>query len=1400
MIFGSIRIGEASNPGPAAHFEDFHFTLGTFNPSGLRNKAPYLSTHLIEGDIWTVSETHFFGQDVMKFRNGLRAANAVHKYFVPDAKSSQPCLTSQTSWKGVAVLSKYPTRALPNGLPESIQSSGRALLTATLVSDAWISGGVVYGEPDGHKYPHHSRNNEFLLHHVASHICHLCTGFRFVSGDWNELQNSLPAFDLLHQAGFRDIQDLAWERWGYPIQNTCKSRTRKDFLYISPGLQQILSEVRVLHDVWPDHATLVAQFRSPLSYPVVHTWPTPVAFPWPKDFGDDIEWNETEEPTVAYQLLWQQIEQSAAKVCPFPIPAQALGRAQRLCRKPTCLAQFAPVKIGRKGDFQPAFFGTSRRHAQWLRQVRRLQAYARLCSSDACHVDIQKAESWGAICRASGFMPSFAQWWCKTEFRSAGAPLVCPANPPDGLIAWAMFDSLSMALRDFESQLMKQSRQYARYRRCQNPNLIFADIRPPAVPGVELLLQPVSAKIEEVCHEENKLILDHDCPFSPDRPIVCNGQVLPIIHHDSDAIWCEGPVDVPVGAPVTQTRLIGTHEDLAKEFIAAWRDRWMRHADVPPDRWNTIIEFAKAHMPSQCFQWPAIAVEDLRSVVKHKKKASSHGLDGVRLSDLQCMPSKVLQAFCGMFSTAESQGSWPEQLVCGKVVSLAKVPTPGSPSDFRPITVFGLLYRCWSSFHARAALAALEEFLPDTLYGSRSGRHASQLWSKLLWAIEWSYQNQCELAGFVLDLQKAFNMLPRLAIFEIAAHVGLPSQVLLGWAGALTQMKRYFLIRHSLSPGVPSVTGFPEGCGLSCVAMVLVDAAFHKWQQVFFPMCTALSYVDDWQILCSHPSLIQGAKRVLDDFVHAMDLKVDGKKSFAWALSTEGRKLLRDQGTSVVLAAKNLGAHVQMSRKHTNASLMERVNSVQAIWPKLRLSACRYATKVKAVLMAAWPRALHAVAATTLSDAAFHSLRTGAMKGLDSDGSGCNAWLQLGMIEKSIVDPQFWATVQTVRGIRECGEASVIEPRLAELAFGSSLLPTNGITSTLLTRIQTLGWHVTAEGLIADRFGKFSLFQASLAEITLRAEWAWHQVVACKVDHRPGLRNLQFADPWNTRSWLKQLAHDDQILFHKCLNGCHITQDGKVYSQEGGSDVCPFCSCVDSRFHRLWECEHFASQRQAVTDDLKCLVAQLPEFLTCYGWSLKPYTLHTWFSMLSAIEVPEISPLQPVDGDLHLFTDGSCFNPAFPHCRVASWAVTCVNAPGSFVSHNVGSGPLPGFIQSSYRAEVFAVWQAILLARNQRGKVFLWTDCNAVVLKLRKLLSGAEVRINSAHFDLWHAIHLALQDLQPGQLQITKVAAHQYMQQASSPLEEWCFWHNHIVDQTAAQAQFQRPDGFWVFL
>ena len=133
-----------------------------------------------------------------------------------------------------------------------------------------------------------------------------------------------------------------------------------------------------------------------------------------------------------------------------------------------------------------------------------------------------------------------------------------------------MFDSLAMAIRHFETQLRQQTRQYAKFRRDQNPNLVFADIRPPMVPGVDVLLQPIRATVDAVDLDTGQLTLAEPCDFLPEQIISCAGQALQVIHHDTDALWVENPEVVQVGAEVTQTKFVGSLLALEAAFVQAW--------------------------------------------------------------------------------------------------------------------------------------------------------------------------------------------------------------------------------------------------------------------------------------------------------------------------------------------------------------------------------------------------------------------------------------------------------------------------------------------------------------------------------------------------------------------------------------------------------------------------------------------------------------------------------------------------------------------------------------------------------------------------------------------------------------------------------------------------------------
>eukprot|EP00435_Cladocopium_sp_Y103_P007530 s1093_g2.t1 len=1391
--------GEASNPGPP---EPDHgvFTIGAFNPSGLRNKAQFIHSEVPEGDIWAISETHFFGRDLQRFRAGLRFAKSRYRYCIVDQPSLKPTVLQKKSWKGVAVLSPHPTRHVSNGLPFELINSGRIMFSTTLVRDVWVTGVTLYGEPDGHLYPSRVEHNAALLHHAACQICHLQTGLRFVAGDLNMSFDEVPAFDILRGAGFKDVQDLAAERWGVAIQPTCKSRTRKDYLFLSPELQSLLREVWVVQDIWPDHAVLQASFQDPSALPRRLIWPSPPEFPWPTQFATSFVWQvDHPDPSTQYADLWTAVEQSAAAACPVPVHKSMTGRAQH--QSPVSLSRQGqpPVKVGRPGDFQPEFHGVSFRHSQWIRQVRRFQCYVRAVRHEHNQNTALLSTLWGAIVRARGFVPSFPQWWSNIPVRHPGCPESCPQLPPSLVVAEAMFDSLSQTVRQLESQMKQSSRQYAKLRRETDPNLVFRDLRAQPNQGVELLAQSRHALVESVDAHDCTVVLTSPQTWNLDFPIYCNVQQLDVIHVEGDCLWLHDVDGLSAGMRVSQTKWLGKDDEIAQEFLEAWRSKWMRHANVPEDRWSVILDFARNHLPRQMFSWDPLDAASLAGVIASKHKRSAPGLDGVTLRDLQLMPAPILHQFCRIFCTAEKHGKWPSQIIDGRVTSLAKRDEPSTAMDFRPITVFSLLYRCWGSFHSRKAIQKLDDHLPSSLYGSRANCHANQVWSKVMYAIEFAFQHQMRLCGLVADIQKAFNCLPRLVVFEACGQLGIPTYVLHAWAAAVSTMRCRFVLRQNISDPVLSCTGFAEGDGLSCVAMLAVDTLFHHWYLVFFPLCQPLTYVDDWQVLCTNPDRLDDIKQCLDRFVDAVDLDLDEHKTYVWSLDSASRQQFRGAGFTVVLGARNLGAQVQMSRKHLNSVQIARVDSLQPLWGRLRMSLCSYAAKLRAIRAAAWPKGLHAIASTTLSDQTFQNLRAGAMKGLSADGAGCSAILHLGLVEDPHSDPLFWSCIQTFRSARDCGDKHVVTDALLALVAGDPSIPSNGINAVLLSRLQVFDWHVQADGQLCDSFGSFGLFRVSIAELVWRAAWSWKQWVQSCVAHRPGLVALSRVDPHATRQWLHRLSVSDKALAKKLLNGAHITQDCKVHCQEDGTSQCPFCDCSDSRFHRFWQCEYFARLRSEVDPGVFKLAPCLPEAVSSYGWSLQASTSQEWWQRLASISNPVVLPCLEVPV-LHLFTDGSCMFQHDPELRLASWAVVFGSATGDLAQAQVlASGPLPGILQTAHRGEAFAVLQALRLARPRCASIMLWTDCESVVKRVRKLLRGVPPKINSGNADIWMQVFDQLQVWPAGTVQITHVHSHLPVLHASSVFEEWCFFHNALADRAASSANAARSVEFWHF-
>ena len=265
------------------------------------------------------------------------------------------------------------------------------------------------------KAPLHSatkQNTDQICQHVLKRLLHHSPGMRFKAGGFNQPDGNLPSMLQLKDPGWINAQQWAYEKLGKPIRPTCKSKTVKDHLYISPELAEHLLDVEVMNDWFPDHALLAAKFRTVGKPPMLPIWRQPKTIPWNPSDLPQIEANFTTQPmpqnqTATFAMLREEVESAVAesmKNTEACLPDACRGRAKTLEVK-WRQEYSTPTKKSRDGEYQPTYHGINIQHARWLRQYRRLVNLSRIDPNKAGRAFVHRFQLWKSILTAPGFPP-----------------------------------------------------------------------------------------------------------------------------------------------------------------------------------------------------------------------------------------------------------------------------------------------------------------------------------------------------------------------------------------------------------------------------------------------------------------------------------------------------------------------------------------------------------------------------------------------------------------------------------------------------------------------------------------------------------------------------------------------------------------------------------------------------------------------------------------------------------------------------------------------------------------------------------------------------------------------------------------------------------------------------------
>ena len=879
--------------------------------------------------------------------------------------------------------------------------------------------------------------------------------------------------------------------------------------------------------------------------------------------------------------------------------------------------------------------------------------------------------------------------------------------------------------------------------------------------------------------------------FAPDRPILTSAGPLDLVHSTPDQLWVHDLLNLQPGARLQQEIHIGNLVELFKMFSQEWSDRWNRHLDLPDGRWQHSLDFIDQHVPyGPVMKYQPISLDEWKDCLRRKKRTAAVGPDGWSREDLLSLPDDLTSGILAILAEVEAGAPWPQSMMTGLIHSLQKIPTAHKVGHYRPITLCSLLYRIWSSIRSRQLLTHFMDQTPMGISGNVPGKTTKHLWYTIQLQIEQANAEGDMQSGCVVDLVKAFNLLPREPLIAACVKLGAPGPVLRAWSSALHQLQRRFIIRGGASPPLRSVTGFPEGCGMSVVAMLATNIVASHWLRHQQPQVCVHSFVDNIELTAPASDDVSEGFGHLCDFFSHLDLEWDPDKTYFWSNTASERAQFRQADHTLRPWARDLGAHMQYSRAATNAVITDKIAQFQPQWKQLSRSHASARQKKLALVVAAWPNMLHGISSVHLGTAHFQIPRTKAVRSFSDPTPGTSPLATLSLCEHPRLDPEFFALWSTLLDFR-----ALTTRDSAHMMLTSASAPTDrvrphpGPCHVVLKRLHDIGWSWEGRQGFLDHTGSpFDAWDSNFQEFQLRLVEAWQSRQCATLSHRKTFAGMATVHAKFTTE--SKVRCDMQLgVLTTCLDGTFYTADHLKHRTQPGSTQCPFCGQEDSAFHRNWICPALESARTDCPPDVRAsITSQLP-CSSCHGWFPAPAQVQVFRAHLASLDDEHHDFVFPpqLAATLDIFTDGACLMPHDSFCRWASWGIAIAQVEtGTFVP--VASGLLGGIIQSVVRAEFRAVLAAVHFAICCRRPFRLWIDNQQVFQFLNRLLAGETPKIspNRPNHDIKHALSDVFGLVAPHCQGIFKVYSHQHLPSLDG-LDRWAGEGNAAADAVASQ-------------
>ena len=738
-VMGSMRIGEASNPGP-------DFVVSTLNVASLSMHQDEVQVASHSPTIRVFTETCLTQQILPTIQ---RKARQVQKFVVPSCICAPRKLASRSDSQtrgesgGVLLCSDLPARQGNVPMDQTAWLSTRIVEAIVSISSNLVIRVVgFYGYSK--RYPGHIERTNQLLTRVLDYVEKSTIPCIFV-GDLNCDLQDLSVWKILQDRGWMDSAILQKSKDGIDPLPTWSSYSRIDFILLPPALVPFFRMYSNSPDTVSDHSEIAVTLAVAQEQVHRHVW-KPCrdmrsfleADGWHSEDFQGIDWSRFHQEVSAgnvegaYKSFCIAFESMLAKARSrlfLDIPLQQFqGRANP---KIVCKPIHAPlVKKPRNGEATTPVDDAPMVFRQRIRQARRihsLRCQLQHClqrDTDHARAPLEAARNtWESVLRSTGFPPNFCTF-AKSELGLILPRTLYPEDLP-----------LIQVLEDLmKSQLTSWQWKYSKTKKHRHLNFLlsdwqkggkvhFATIRPSPKPEIALLEVPFPMEVMRHRHSKTgPVVLTCLSPIPEGVAFVqFSDQRRSIVRKDPPHIW----IDAPLSASQAKIKVLllkptGALEDIHSTTIEYWSQFWKSDDTADVEVVKEILSDFQLIPPFT----PTISLSDVQRALRKIQVDKARGPDSWSPWDLKCMPHPFQIALTSLFNLFIEQAQWPLALTNATVAMLSKQDGVFQIEQTRPITILSMVYRVWSRVIAYKFLYHVKDLLPEAIQGNRPGSAA----------------------------------------------------------------------------------------------------------------------------------------------------------------------------------------------------------------------------------------------------------------------------------------------------------------------------------------------------------------------------------------------------------------------------------------------------------------------------------------------------------------------------------------------------------------------------------------------------------------------------------------------------------------------------------------------------